>query len=152
MKHGELEESRAEHWRSVEGALIYALMNQLPNRPNTLKPADRRRALRKAFPQPAFKEAGNDLKSVFSRMDRRRWLFLGLSCAMTFALIYGFLLDSDLRKLGPGPQLIFVESWSNERSDAEIKAQQQRDASVKRKQEEYRREQFQALEKKLGMD
>lgn len=85
-------------------------------------------------------------------MNRRRWLFLALSFAMTFAMLFGFLIDSDFRKLGPGPQLIYVESWSKDRSDAEIQAQQRRDQAVRKKIEEQRRQEFQKLENRLGMD
>ena len=129
-------------------------MDQPPNRflPPTPSSSDSKRPKRGAFPQPAFKEAGSDLKSIFSHMNRRRWLFLALSFAMTFALLFGFLIDSDFRKLGPGPQLIYVESWSKDRSDAEIQAQQRRDQAVRKKIEEQRRQEFQKLENRLGMD
>lgn len=131
---------------------IYQCMEQPPTRfPQPPRSASKR-SKRGAFPQPAFKEAGSDLKSIFSHMNRRRWLFLALSFAVTFALLFGFLIDSDFRKLRAGPQLIYVESWSKNRSDAEIKAQQMRDQAVRKKIEEQRRQEFQRLEKKLGMD
>lgn len=88
---------------------------------------------------------------MFRGMDRRRWLFLALACAMTFAILFGFLLDTDMRKLGPGPQLIFVESWSAKRTDAEIQAQQKRDQAVRKLQEEERQRQFQKLGNTLGV-
>lgn len=85
-------------------------------------------------------------------MNRRQWLFLGLSFAVTFAVLFGFLIDSDFRKLQPGPQLIYVENWRADRSDAEIVAQQRRDQAVKKLQEEERRKQFQRLGNQLGIE
>src|SRR3546814_16266965 len=98
-----------------------------------------RRPKRAAFPQPAFRGAAGDLKSMFSNMDRRRWLFLALAFAMTFTVLFGFLLDSDFRKLGPGEQIIYVENWRANRSAAEIPARQRREPAVTRQPEEERR-------------
>jgi hypothetical protein len=111
-----------------------------------------KRPKRGAFPQPAFKDAAGDLKSIFSTMNRRRWLFLCLSFAMTFAVLFGFLLDSDFRKLGPGEQLIYVESWRANRTDAEIVAQQKRDQTVRHRLEEERRRQYEKLGNTLGIE
>src|SRR3546814_3817474 len=89
---------------------------------------------------------------MFSNMDRRRWLFLALAFAMTFTVLFGFLLDSDFRKLGPGEQIIYVENWRANRSEAEIAARQRRDQAVQRQQEEERRRQYQKLGKSLGIE
>lgn len=122
-----------------------------PRLPPTPMPMPGRRK-RGAFPQPAFKGAAGDLRNMFSHMDRRRWLFLLLSIAVTFAVLFGFLIDSDFRKFAPGPQLIFVESWRADRSDAEIKAQQKRDQALRKQAEEERRRQFQKLGNTLGVE
>src|SRR3546814_17015774 len=80
-----------------------------PRPPMPLTPmAAPRRPKRAAFPQPAFRGAAGDLKSMFSNMDRRRWLFLALAFAMTFTVLFGFLLDRAFRKLGPGDPIINV--------------------------------------------
>lgn len=126
-------------------------MDEKPPFPPTPMPAPRR-PKRGAFPQPAFKDAAGDLKGLFGHMNRRQWLFLALSFAMTFAVLFGFLIDSDFRKLAPGPQLIFVESWSANRTDAEIQAQQKRDQAVRKRQEEERQRQFQKLGNSLGIE
>jgi len=110
------------------------------------------RPQRKAFPQPAFKGAASDLKVMFTGMDRRRWLFLALAIAITFAIGAGFMVDSDLRKLGPGPQLIYAENWSENRTDAQIKAQQKIDQAKRHKAEEERRRQYQRLANQLGIE
>src|SRR3546814_1122280 len=111
-----------------------------PRPPMPLAPmAAPRRPKRAAFPQPAFRGAAGDLKSMFSNMDRRRWLFLALAFAMTFTVLFGFLLDSDFRKLGPGEQIIYVENWRDNRSEAELAAGQRREQAVQRQQEEGRK-------------
>lgn len=104
------------------------------------------------MPKPALGGALSDLKQMFSHLDRRRVLFLLLACAVTFAVLFGFLIDTDLRKFRPGPQLIFVESWSAKRTDAEIVAQQKRDQAVKKEQEAERQRQFKKLAKDLGIE
>src|SRR3546814_6427236 len=92
-----------------------------PRPPMPLTPmAAPRRPKRAAFPQPAFRGAAGDLKSMFSNMDLRRWLILALAFAMTFTVLLGFLLDSDFRKLGQGEQFIYVENWRANRSEDEI--------------------------------
>lgn len=122
-----------------------------PGFPPTPRPLPSR-PKRIAFPQPAFKGAASDLKTMFWGMDRRRWLFLILAFAMTFAILFGFLIDSDLRKLGPGEQLIYVESWSANRTDVEIKAQQRREQAVRKRVQEERQRQFQKLGNSLGVE
>src|SRR3546814_4322127 len=104
-----------------------------PRPPMPLTPmAAPRRPKRAAFPQPAFRGAAGDLKSMFSNMDRRRWLFLSLAFAMTFTVLFGFLLDSAFRKLGPGEQTIYVEYWRANRREDQMPARQRRDQAVHR--------------------
>ncbi len=127
-------------------------MDQEPLFPPTSTQAVPGKRRRGFFPMPAFKGAAADLKAMFLGMDRRRWLFLALSFAITFALLFGFLIDSDYRKLAPGPQLIIAESWPANRTDAEIQAQQKRDQAVRKLQEEERKRQYQKLAKTLGIE
>lgn len=129
-----------------------AYLNRMDHDPQLQAPPTPGKRRRGFMPMPAFGGAWRDLKQMFTGMDRRRILFLCLSFAITFALLFGFLIDSDFRKLQPGPQLIYAESWPENRSDAEIVAQQKRDAAVKKEQEAERQRQYQRLAKKLGIE
>lgn len=114
-------------------------------------PMPKRRRIGGWFPTPAPREAARDLKSMFRSMDRPRWVFLALALTITTLLLWGFLRDSDWRNLGLKPQLIYVESWPADRSDAEIQAQQARDSRLRAQAETERQRQFQQLENKLGL-
>jgi uncharacterized protein involved in exopolysaccharide biosynthesis len=117
-------------------------------------PPPKRRQVKPAtgwFPSPAPREAARDLRDAFRGMDRRRWLFLALAVVLTVVTMFGFLLDSDIRNLGLKTQVIYVESWRADRTDAEIAAQQQRDLVLKREAEARRQEQYKRLEEKLGI-
>lgn len=120
-------------------------------KPEFRMPGPKRRRVGGWFPTPAPREAARDLKSIFKHMDRSRWVFLALSLTITFGLLWGFLHDSDWRNLGLKPQLIYVESWPADRSDAEIQAQQARDSRLRAEVEAERQRQFQQLENKLGL-
>ena len=103
------------------------------------------------FPSAAPREAARDMREAFRGMDRRRLLYLLLAVALTFFMLFGFFVDSDIRNLGLKPQLIYVESWRADRSDAEIEAEQKRDLVLKREAEARRQEQYKRLEEKLGI-
>ena len=69
---------------------------------------------------------------------------------VTTIIVIEFLVDSKINT-APPPQIIYVDSWTANRTDAEIiadqkKDQAERDAAAKEKQR-----QFQKLEKQLGM-
>ncbi len=117
-------------------------------------PPPKRRPVRPAtgwFPSPAPREAARDLRDIFRGMDRRRWLFLALAVALTIFTLFGFLIDSDIRNLGLKTQVIYVESWRADRTDAEIEAQQERDALLKAEAAKRRQEQYKRLEERLGI-
>lgn len=103
------------------------------------------------FPRPSTPRAFlSDLKAFFGQQDRHKLLIAVISALMPMIIIWGFYLDSRTDK--PKVQVIFVQSWPSNRTDAEIEKQniadqKVRDAERKKKQEEYRR-----LADKLGID
>ncbi len=73
-----------------------------------------------------------------------------LAILVTAIIVIEFLVDSRINT-APPPQVVYADSWSLNRTDEEIVAQQKvdqakRDAAAKEKQR-----QFQKLEKQLGM-
>jgi hypothetical protein len=51
----------------------------------------------------------------------------------------------------PPPQIVYAESWSANRTDAEIIADQKKDQAATADALKKRQEEFKKLEKKLGM-
>ena len=52
----------------------------------------------------------------------------------------------------PPPQIVYAESWSANRTDAEIKADQKKDQEKRRAAQLERQRQFQRLENQLGIE
>jgi hypothetical protein len=106
-----------------------------------------------AFPRP-YKPAivWRDLKAFLGEQGRYKYLFAFLSILMPTLLIAGFYVDS--RVDPPGPQIIYIQNWPADRSDAEIKAQQKIDQAKRDAALEKRRRQFQKADedlKRLGL-
>ena len=91
------------------------------------------------IPRPVSpKRAWADLRDYLAEGRRHKVLFLLLAVA-----IWGFLIDSKTNT-APGRQIIYIQNWSEDRTDAEIIAQQKidllrRQAAIKRKQEDFRK-------------
>ena len=69
---------------------------------------------------------------------------------MTAILVIEFLVDSKINT-APPPQVIYVESYSANRTDAEIIAEQKQDLAEKKAAQAERQRQFQKLENRLGL-
>ncbi len=82
--------------------------------------------------------------------SRQRILGLTLSVLITLIIIIIFLVDSKINT-APPPRIIYVEPYKPGRTDADIIAQQQKEAAELKAAQLERQRQFQKLEKKLGM-
>jgi len=104
-----------------------------------------------ALPRPAAPKALlADLKAFARERSRHQWVAAALAILMPVVILVGFYYDSRTN-IAPGEQLIYVESWSANRTDAEIVAQQKADQERKEKLKAERQRQFQKLEKQLGI-
>lgn len=96
------------------------------------------------FPRPVSpKRAWSDLREYLAEGRRHKLLFLVLAVAATWAIVWGFLLDSKTNTM-PGRQIIYIQNWSADRTEADIIARQKEDllkrqAAIKRKQEDFRK-------------
>lgn len=96
------------------------------------------------FPRPVSpKRALVDLRDYLAEGRRHKLLLLALALAMTWVIIWGFLLDSKTNT-APGREIIYIENWTGDRTDADIIAQQKidllkREAAIKRKQQDFRK-------------
>jgi hypothetical protein len=96
------------------------------------------------FPRPVSpKRAWADLRDYLAEGRRHKFMFLMLAVAATWAIVWGFLLDSKTNTM-PGRQIIYVQNWSSDRTDVDRIEQQKKDllkrqAAIKRKQQEFRK-------------
>lgn len=104
-----------------------------------------------ALPRPASPKAlVADLRAFFSERSPHQLIAATLAVLMPIIIVIGFLLDSRTN-IDPGEQLIYVKSWSADRTDAEIVAEQKQRQIEREAAQAERRRQFQRLEKQLGM-
>ena len=91
-----------------------------------------------------------DLRAFARERPKHQWIAATAAIAMPVIILIGFYKDGQTNIL-PGEQIVFAESWSENRSEAEIKAsqaerQKRREAALAERQR-----QFQELERRLGM-
>ena len=102
-----------------------------------------------ALPRPASPRARwSDLRAFAGERRPHHWVAAGLAILMPAALIVLFITDGRTNTM-PGPQLIYAESWSANRTDAEIKADQVKHQAEREAKQKERQRQFQKLEKDL---
>ena len=105
-----------------------------------------------AFPRPASPRALlADLRAFARERSRVQWIAAFVAVLMPIIIIWGFIKDGNTN-IAPGEQIIYAESWSSDRSDAQIKIdqakrQQEREAAMAERQR-----QFKELGRRFGMD
>ncbi|WBH15465.1 hypothetical protein [Sphingomonas radiodurans] len=99
--------------------------------------------------------AVRDLRFFLQQRERHELVFFFLAILATTALLTGFWKNSGVEK-EYRPQIIYVQQWRLDRTDAEIKAQQAIDAPIKqaridaeKKRQDELRAQFKRLDDKL---
>lgn len=92
-----------------------------------------------------------DLKAFLSNRDRDRWLGGVLALLITAIIMVIFFLDASVNT-APPPRIIYTDSWSANRTDAEIVAQQKKDQAAREAAARERQRQFKELQDKLGID
>lgn len=106
------------------------------------------------LPRPSSPKAlMADLKAFASQRSPHHWAALALAVLMPAALIGLFIKDANTN-IAPGPQLIYAQSWSADRTDEEIKADQVKHQAEREAKQKERQRQFQKLEnsmEKLGI-
>lgn len=73
-----------------------------------------------------------------------------LALLSTIIIVILFLVDSKINTAPPA-QIVYVESWTANRTDAEIIADQKKHQAERRAAELEKRRQFQRLENRLGL-
>lgn len=94
------------------------------------------------FPRPVSpKSAFNDFWGYFIETRAHKWPLLGLSVAVTWVIIWAFVIDGKTNIMPRQNKIIYVESWNANRTDAAIILQQKMDLArseiaLKKKQTE----------------
>lgn len=119
-------------WPRTVGAPTYGAMAILPP---TVGP---RAALR-------------DLTAFLRQRSREQLIAAALAVLVTIIIVIIFFVDSKINT-APPPQIVYVESFGPDRTDADIIADQKRASEARRKAAEEKKRQFQELEKKFGIE
>lgn len=103
------------------------------------------------FPKPSSPRAAiADLLAFMRQQSREQRLGAILALLVTIIIVIVFFVDSSINT-APPPRIVYVESWTANRTDAEIVADQKKDQAERDAAEKERQRQFQSLENKLGM-
>jgi hypothetical protein len=103
------------------------------------------------FPSPSSPRAAlRDLVAFMRQRSREQVIGGALALLVTSIIVIEFVIDA---KIGtaPPPQIVEVELYPSNRTDAEIIADQKKDQAEKLAFEKEKQRQFQKLEKKFGM-
>ncbi len=92
-----------------------------------------------------------DLRAILSRRSREQTIAAFLSIGFTIVILVIFFLDSRVNTAPPAT-ITFVESWSANRTDAEIKADQVRDQRAGEERARARQEQFKEIADSFGIE
>jgi hypothetical protein len=104
------------------------------------------------YPRPASpRTLWNDLRAFTRQRSRHQWIAATVAIVMPILIVTGFYIDAQTN-IGPGERIIYVDSWSADRTDEEIIAKQKIDQKKKEAAIAERRRQFQKLEKQLGIE
>ena len=122
----------ARGWQSAGSPTTYRTMAILPP---TVGP---RAALR-------------DLTACMRQRSREQVLAATMAVLVTIIIVIIFFVDSKINT-APPQQIVYVENYGPDRTDADIIADQKKASEERRRAEEARRKEFQKLQKDLGIE
>jgi hypothetical protein len=103
------------------------------------------------LPRPASPAAlWKDMRAFLAQRSKHQMIAAFFALAMPLVIIFGFIRDAQTN-IGPKPQVIYVESWSADRTDEEIVAAQKVHQAEREAMQAERQRQFQELQRRLGM-
>lgn len=101
------------------------------------------------LPRPSSPRAlWADLKAFAGESSPYKWGAAAVAVIMPIAIVIVFTLDTRTN-IDPPVQIIYVESWPANRSEAEIKAQQAKDKAKADAFKKQRQAEFQKVDKDL---
>ena len=91
-----------------------------------------------------------DLLAFLRQRSREQVIGATLAVLVTMIIVIIFLVDSKINT-APPPQVVYVQLYDSNRTDAEIIADQKKDQEKREAAAKERQRQFKQLEKQLGM-
>jgi hypothetical protein len=103
------------------------------------------------FPRPVGpREALRDLAAFMRQRSREQVIGAALAFLATAIIVIEFVIDPNTGAKPP-EQIVYVDSWSANRTDAQIIADQKKDQAARHAAQAEKQREFQRLEKQLGM-
>ena len=103
------------------------------------------------YPRPVGPRAAlADFRAFLRHREREHWIGAALAVLVTIIIVIEFFIDSKINT-APPPRIVYAQSWSADRTDAQIVADQKKHQAERKAAQEERQRQFQKLEKQLGM-
>lgn len=104
------------------------------------------------FPHPSSPRAAfRDLAAFMRQRSREQVIGACLALLVTAIIVIEFLVDSKINT-APPPQVVEVQLYSPNRTDAQIAADQKKDQAEREAQKKADQEQFKQLAKQLHID
>jgi hypothetical protein len=101
------------------------------------------------LPRPASPRAlWADIRAFAAQRSAIQWWAAAFAVTMPVAIIVLFVTDTRTN-IQPPAQIVYVESWRVDRTDAEIIADQKRDQAKREKRAREQQEQFKKLDERL---
>jgi hypothetical protein len=92
-----------------------------------------------------------DLTAFLRQRSREQLIGASLAVLVTIIIVIVFFVDSKINT-APPPQIVYVESYGPDRTDADIIADQKKASEERRKAEEARRKEYEKLQKQFGIE
>jgi hypothetical protein len=102
-------------------------------------------------PMVGPRAALKDLYAFLGQRSREQVIGAALAVLVTIIIVIIFMVDSKINT-APPPQIVYVENYGPERTDADIIAEQEKASEERRRAEEARRKEFEKLQKELGIE
>jgi len=104
------------------------------------------------FPKPSSPRAAfRDLLAFMRQRSREQVIGACLAFLVTAIIVIEFLVDAQIGT-APPPQVVDVELYSPNRTDADIRADQKKDQAEKAAAQKAKQEQFQKLAKQFDIE
>ena len=104
------------------------------------------------FPHPSSPGAAlRDLFAFMRQRSREQVIGAALAILITAIIVIEFLVDSKINTTPP-PEVVEVQLYAPDRTDAQIAADQKKDQAAKEAAEKEQQRQMKQLAKQLGID
>ena len=102
-------------------------------------------------PMVGPRAALRDLTAFMRQRSREQIIGASLAVLVTIIIVIIFFVDSKINT-APPPQIVYIESFPANRTDADIVADQKKASEERRRAAEARRQEFEKLQKQLGIE